>query len=1102
MDNRDVRTAFSEWLCSIVSRPIVKAGVHAGIRNEYERDYIFVNNLYNGFCFTEEISIKVIDGAKTWYVQNYKELLEISVLTDNQKKEVFESIKDNAETLKQRWIQAFEDRGIRVLRHHLEASRQQAKKIQSVIDTLMTMEDADMYIIINRLRSFHLEYLERKNIYVSDLYDYILKTANECINTAKQDFVKKECGIVIQIITQLKDGVSTDDIVRTILPPKANVCNDVKEEVVTTDSIDDINESANERSDDQQDKGEVVEDLNNHPLRDKEYYQQLRKKADVLHQNGELDKEIDFIRETIRSYESAGLPSKNWQLLLKVRIAEIAKKENVETIVFVMMFDFADDYKNHKDYGLLKRQLETLAENYPAVARYVNNILSQAVLSVNREGLKNALSTYDKSRGQLCRWVAPDEVVEVQGVKLTRGNFYIGECFLLPDNIIKDNSLYGSLHKGHYFFGAVLNPDLSAVSGDSYKAAFCSYKDMSPAWRYEYLTWLSGEKNAAEVSVEILMFYLYGCEIKMFIDPTTGFTERKAILTSIVELRKSLNSNPSDKNAMLLQRKINDFIGCACVKYFSDDKTEIEHSGILKQSDTFQDILIANILKGEKILRAETAYELAVIIFDFENIVPEKYRSAAKQRFVGYFNKEFKEVSLHYSNMSSNDERYTNHYISYNHRDCAFQSENVLLTYTTEAVNSYTYSVKDAVRNCCWNVEGAFKKYNEIVASSNGEETVEAILALPEEVDIHNIPKILTLIKEIDSIVDNTRYGETTVNHILQLLECRNENDQTLYKETIDSIISGLSRLGYGIAPNYETDRKRLNFGDICVIYRNKEHHPIKSTTKYDRSELFIKLALYIVQEDNATVNDFAFVEQQLKSYENIPGNHLHLTAVVRWRFLYKKQSIDKRAQNIIALLTSAQRTSMGKALIRLACINGDIHPKRIDSLKKVLPLLGIESENIHSQVRRLLTAGDSFAVVEKKSDAVEFTINGEPAYTQKPAAPSVTINPKKLRIFEQQTKAAQELLSGIFVEEDATIPQKTETDNAVSVWMEILKTLLAKEVWQRAEIDSMCKERGLMPGAVLEQINDYAYEKVDDAVIEDDGDNIYVTLDYKDELI
>ena len=52
------------------------------------------------------------------------------------------------------------------------------------------------------------------------------------------------------------------------------------------------------------------------------------------------------------------------------------------------------------------------------------------------------------------------------------------------------------------------------------------------------------------------------------------------------------------------------------------------------------------------------------------------------------------------------------------------------------------------------------------------------------------------------------------------------------------------------------------------------------------------------------------------------------------------------------------------------------------------------------------------------------------------------------------------------------------------------------------AEVENICKERGVMLGAVLEQINDFSYEKVGDAVVEDDGENIYITLDYKERLI
>ncbi len=44
-----MKNAFGEWLCNMLSHPIVKAGIHAGIRNEYERDYMLVTELYNGF---------------------------------------------------------------------------------------------------------------------------------------------------------------------------------------------------------------------------------------------------------------------------------------------------------------------------------------------------------------------------------------------------------------------------------------------------------------------------------------------------------------------------------------------------------------------------------------------------------------------------------------------------------------------------------------------------------------------------------------------------------------------------------------------------------------------------------------------------------------------------------------------------------------------------------------------------------------------------------------------------------------------------------------------------------------------------------------------
>ena len=158
---------------------------------------------------------------------------------------------------------------------------------------------------------------------------------------------------------------------------------------------------------------------------------------------------------------------------------------------------------------------------------------------------------------------------------------------------------------------------------------------------------------------------------------------------------------------------------------------------------------------------------------------------------------------------------------------------------------------------------------------------------------------------------------------------------------------------------------------------------------------------------------------------------------------------------------------------------------------------MGINAENIHVLIHRTLTDDEGFAVVERKSDAVEYQIG-----QAKPAeAPKVVINPEKLRIFEQQTKEAQELLSDIFVEDEDQQLADPSSNKPAGAWVDILKLLLTKEIWNRADIEQECRKRGVMLGAVLEQINDFAYSKVDDAVVEDDGEKLFVTLAYKEQL-
>ncbi|MBD5230074.1 MAG: hypothetical protein HDS69_08600 [Bacteroidales bacterium] len=114
MDNRDYMKAFGEWLCSISPNAWVKSLLHGSMSAMYQRDYIIVTNLCDGFLFLPEISMFHIEGAKERYKQIHKSALEASPFSDDIKKALSAQIDFNAEEQKKRWINTLQVKGITI----------------------------------------------------------------------------------------------------------------------------------------------------------------------------------------------------------------------------------------------------------------------------------------------------------------------------------------------------------------------------------------------------------------------------------------------------------------------------------------------------------------------------------------------------------------------------------------------------------------------------------------------------------------------------------------------------------------------------------------------------------------------------------------------------------------------------------------------------------------------------------------------------------------------------------------------------------------------------------------------------------------------------
>ena len=134
-------------------------------------------------------------------------------------------------------------------------------------------------------------------------------------------------------------------------------------------------------------------------------------------------------------------------------------------------------------------------------------------------------------------------------------------------------------------------------------------------------------------------------------------------------------------------------------------------------------------------------------------------------------------------------------------------------------------------------------------------------------------------------------------------------------------------------------------------------------------------------------------------------------------------------------------------------------------------------------------------AVVEKTKKTTGFAIPKPEKKKEEPL-----LDQGKLAALQEQTKAAQAMLAEIFIQEEEQVLDVVRQSD-INPLIDILVELLTKERWTRSELKELVGP-DVMLGNILEQINDYAYSKINDIVVEEDGDIIYVTTEYKEQLI
>lgn len=389
-------------------------------------------------------------------------------------------------------------------------------------------------------------------------------------------------------------------------------------------------------------------------------------------------------------------------------------------------------------------------------------------------------------------------------------------------------------------------------------------------------------------------------------------------------------------------------------------------------------------------------------------------------------------------------------------------------------------------------LRGLLERKNETGAVTN--KNSKRILDWQKQIDESMKQQLSAVLADSRGVIDS--------NLLLTIMGMSAGSAQTFLKKDLDSLMHKMKQLGFAVVPNYNFGHKRLDYNEPCVIYSFPRNHSLVATPAVHQIELFLKLLAITMNGQELSQEDHAYIQRCIYELKAPDGYSGHLYAYMLWQ-MQKKHPYDRRTKDEVIALPDALKRRFMDMLLAAVSTSGSIDNARMEALKKIMPTLDVKPESIHSLLHQSLT-DEGFATVEKHEGTREYTIRkpGEKKIsgrTEEKKPEGLQLDESKLKHLMQQTQYAQDLLSDIFTaEEDEPVPAAPSQSSQV---VEILEKLLEKDLWNRTEVEALMGP-GVMLGSILEQINDYAYSKVDDIVVEEDGDSIYVTTEYKEYLI
>ena len=687
------------------------------------------------------------------------------------------------------------------------------------------------------------------------------------------------------------------------------------------------------------------------------------------------------------------------------------------------------------------------------------------------------------------RWVGADETVNVGGIEIKDGFFYVG------------GQLSGL--GGYGTEPSLLNPTLAInVSSPDYqgKQVFygCNYNDISPESRAAYVKWLAGDRGNPEVHIGYVFLYFSGIERRLLVDDENGAIpdhERDAL---ILELRRLKTLYGYDK---YFNSYVTNLLSHAWVLNHQNDSTRPGSDLLIAENEftsAFEFLLSSTVKEGSPV-----DSELALV---WVKTHPDFSLRTPARRCEREFDALFK---LRYGNEFGDGMEIETKTTSLQIRYCPANSS--LRGYQGIKLDSPDVSylkrpikkLMDLAESCTNEIE-SFSRF--VGRSGAFPDSLHAVSLLPDDlvasVSYARLNHLRTWFETQVSESGGLISVKSILRHFGEYVPGK------IDKKQADMLSNVMEKAGFGMVPDARFHGTRPDIDGKAVLFAGGHGNDFSPSPTFRKVATILRLgALVACIDEHVDEAEVSLLENLITGNERLTETEKRsLRAYVYWRLNTpaNMSGLKKRLE----VLDSKEKIAVSHILVGVALADGKIAPAEIKQLEKLYTSLGLDRSMVTSDVYTLSSNRTPTPPVKEQETSPQ-----NPFEVPKPAgASSFSLDSDLLKWCEDETKNVQSILKTIFVDEDVlhereneTIPPTPQSDDPIQRLdlrhRHLYRELATKKTWSFEEIEELCENLQLMVDGAIEVINDWAYENFNSPLIEDDDKAIHVNPEITKEM-